>query len=384
MNYKNLDNTVLKLPKIRVATGLYAHWDSVLKINPNLLNWIDKTEKTEPRDTVLESLEEVAYTLDKAVKGEGREYLISEDVYEKINMLFPKREIRFGGNGFNMGNMLFLSGLKPVISYPSRSKRLIEASPDIDIVVDGSLKKPKEAVRFLDPDYDHIIIELENNRHILSWDPSTSQGLFDYDFLKYATTTKNIDLLIISYAHMLLPKYKKKTEEIIDLLKDEDRPKMHMELGLGSKESVEYAMKKFSESNYCDSWGMSEEECKVYLKSPSDSIEDMKEAALNAIKEYNVDRICVHTHNFAFVVSKYAMAKEYRALTAACVYAAARTFGELRLDQAKGLPTAAELMKEKMGKYNFCLVPCLFNNFPKVLTGIGDGFAAIQAVKILD
>jgi ADP-dependent phosphofructokinase/glucokinase len=236
----------------------------------------------------------------------------------------------------------------------------------------------------MDPDYDHMILELENSRHILTWDPSASQGLFDYDFLNYATTTKNIDLLIIAYAHMLLPEYKKKTDEIIDLLNDEDRPKIHMDFGLGSKESMEYAFKKFSENGYCESWGMNEEECKVYLKSPSDSVQDMKEAALDAIKEYNVDRICVHTHDFAFVVSKYEMAREYRALTAACLYAAARTFGEIKLERAKKLPTDAQEMKEKIGKYSFCLVPCLINKFPKVLTGIGDSFAAVQAVKVLD
>jgi ADP-dependent phosphofructokinase/glucokinase len=260
----------------------------------------------------------------------------------------------------------------------------MDKSPEVDVVIDNELAKPNDTIRLLDPDYDHIIVELENNRHILSWDPSATEGLFDYDFLNYATTIKNIDLMIIAYAHMLLPEYKKKTDDIIEMLEDEYRPKVHLEIGLGSKESMEYAMKKFSENKYCDSWGMNEEECKVYLKSASDKIEDMKEAALNAIKEYNVDRICIHTREFAFVVSKYDAIKEYRAMITACIYAAARTFGELKLEQAKKLPaTDIEPAKEKIGEYNFCIVPCLINKFPQILTGIGDGFAAIQAVKVL-
>jgi ADP-dependent phosphofructokinase/glucokinase len=92
----------------------------------------------------------------------------------------------------------------------------------------------------------------------------------------------------------------------------------------------------------------------------------------------------VHTPEFAFVISKYNTAKEYSALTTASFYAAARTFGELKLEQAKKLPTIdMEPVKENTGGYSFCLVPSLINKFPQILTGIGDGFAAIQAVKAL-
>ena len=128
---------------------------------------------------------------------------------------------------------------------------------------------------------------------------------------------------------------------------------------------------------------MNEKECQTYLGAESDDMEDLKEATLNAIKEYNLDRICVHTPEFAFSISKYDLVKEYRALTISCLYAAARTFGELNLKVAKMLPTALEPIKEKIGDYNFCMVPCLINKFPKILTGVGDGFAAVQAVKIL-
>lgn len=382
MLYKNLNINLINLPKVRVATGLYSHWDSVVKISEDILDWVKKAYKEKPKGSILNSMEEVAYTIDNAIKNGGKEFLITEDVYNRLNQFFMKREFRIGGNGFNMGNMLFLSGLVPVVSFPTRSKKLMESCPEVKVVMNDRLNRPKEVMRIADIDYDHIIIELENSRHILSWDPVTSQGLFDYDFLKFASDAENIDIMVLAYAHLLLPEYKKKTDEIIDLL-GMKRPKIHLEIGLGCKDSMEYAMEKFSENKYCESWGMNEKECQAYLGAGSANLEDLKEATLNAIKEYNVDRICVHTPEFAFSVSKYDLVKEYRSLIISCLYAAARTFGELNLKVAKTLPTALEPVKEKVGDYNFCMVPCLINKFPKILTGIGDGFAAVQAVKIL-
>ncbi len=382
MLYKNINVNALSLPKIKVATGLYTHWDSIVKVNKSILDWVKQAYKEKPKKPLLSSLEEVVYTIDNAIKNEGSECLISEDVYKKLSQMFSKREFRVGGNGFNMGNMLYLAGLRPVVSYPIRSKKLMESSPDVKVVLNDRLRNPKDAVKVMDPDYDHIIIELENSRHILTWDPSVSTGKFDYDFLRFATSLENIDIMVLSYAHLLLPEYRNKTDEIIEFLKKR-RPQIHLEFGSGVKDSMNYAMKKFSENKSCESWGLNEEECQTYLDAASSDLEDLKEAALNAIKEYNVDRICVHTPDFAFSISEYGTAKEYSALATACLFAAARTFGQLNLKVAKTLPTTIEPAKEKLEGYNFCLVPSLINKFPKILTGIGDGFAAIQAVKVL-
>jgi ADP-dependent phosphofructokinase/glucokinase len=281
-----------------------------------------------------------------------------------------------------MGNMLYLSGLIPVVSYPIRSKKIMENSPEFKVVLNDKLKKPIETIRITDPDYDHIIIELENSRHILSWDPMTSQGIFDYDFLKFASNPENIDILVLAYAHLLLPEYKKKTNEIIDFL-SKKRPKVHLEFGLGCKESMKYAMEKFSENKCCESWGLNEIECKTYLGAASENKEDLIESVLQAIKEYNIDRICVHTPELVFSISKYDIIKEYRALVTACLLAAARTFGDLKINLAKNLPTTVEPVKEKIEEYNFCLIPSLINKFPRILTGIGDSFAVVQAVKAL-
>jgi ADP-dependent phosphofructokinase/glucokinase len=140
---------------------------------------------------------------------------------------------------------------------------------------------------------------------------------------------------------------------------------------------MKYAMKKFAEYNACDSWGLDERECKIYLKAGSESKKDLIEATLKAVKEYNLKRICIHSSRFAFSISKYDMKKELEALSAGCLVASLKTSDKIGFLQ-KCLP-----IKKKLDNYNFCLVPSLFNPFPKKLTGLGDTFAAVQAVKIL-
>ena len=154
MIYKNLNINLLKLPKVRVATGLYSHWDSVVKINNDILNWVKEVYKEKPKDIILNSLEEVAYTVNEAIQKGGKEFLISKDVYNRLNQFFMKREFRIGGNGFNMGNTLLLAGLTPIVSFPTRPKKLMESSPELNVVVLDFLKKPKQAIRSTDVDID--------------------------------------------------------------------------------------------------------------------------------------------------------------------------------------------------------------------------------------
>jgi ADP-dependent phosphofructokinase/glucokinase len=379
MTYKNLG---VRLPKCRVATGLYSHWDSIIKVNKNILDWITNSSKSKPKDIVLDSLKEVFYALNKAIENGDREFLISESVYKKLNSFFPKRKFRLGGNGNNMGSTLYYLGLDPLVSYPMRPEKLMKRSPNFKVAVGNELGIPRDAIREGDKGYDHIVFESKEWRCILSWDIMSSQGIFDNDFLKMASNNRFIDILILAYAHLLLPKYKKRTDVVIDNLKSR-RPRVHLEFGLGCEDSMKYAMKKFSEYNCCDSWGLNEKECMVYLKAKSESKEDLKEAALKAVKEYNLKRICVHSKDFTFSVSKYNIKKELESLSTASLVAAAKTFGKFDIKNMRLLHSNGSLIKEKIGGYNFCLIPNLINPSPKILTGVGDTFSAVQAVKIL-
>jgi ADP-dependent phosphofructokinase/glucokinase len=361
----------LTLPKIRVATGLYSHWDSVIKVNKKVLKWIKNSKKTKPNKIKLESMNEVNYTLNNAIKKGGKEFLISKEVYNELTSIFPKREMRIGGNGNNMGRTLFFLGLNPLVSYPIRSKKLMETSPNFRVACKNKFKIPKKAIR-KDPEYEHIIFEFKNDRHILSWDPASSKGVFDHDFLRFACNSKFTDILILAYAHLLLPKYKKRTDVLIEKLKKK-RPKVHLEFGTGCKDSMRYAMEKFSEYDCCDSFGLNERECKIYFKSKSENKDDLIEATLNVIKEYNLKRICIHSSKFAFSISKYGIKKEINALKSACFIASAST----------GIKPVVNSVKKKIGKYNLCLIKTKLNPNPKILTGLGDSFTAIQAVKSL-
>ena len=97
----------IKLSNIRVATGLYSHWDSFIRVNKDVLKWIKNSKKVKPKKTKLNSKKEAAYTLNNALKKGGEEFLISEKVYKELKSIFPERRSRIGGNGNNMGRTLF-------------------------------------------------------------------------------------------------------------------------------------------------------------------------------------------------------------------------------------------------------------------------------------
>ena len=345
--------------KIRVATGLYSHWDSIIKIDKKILKWIEKQKKSKPKSTVLNSIEELVYTL-KNSNGDN-ESLISKKVYDELNSLFPKRKLRTGGNGNNMGRALFDFGIVPLVSYPVRPEKLMKASPKFKIACKNDFKAPIETIRKNDAEYDHIIFESEKWRNIFSWDLMSSQGIFDEDFLKFAFNPEFIDIAIISYAHLLLPEFKEKTDFLLDFIKNK-RPKMHLEFGIGCKDSMEYAMEKFSEHNTCDSWGLDEKECKVYFNAGSENMNDLIESTVKAAKEYSLKRICVHSSKFAFSVSKYDFEKEKEALKAGCLSASLKSSGKIGLQSGK-------ILKRKINGYNFCLVPSFFNQRIKTSTG---------------
>lgn len=368
MLYKNF-----KIPKLKVATGLYSNLDSIIKVDNNVLNWI-KNSNGIKGGLILNSIEEVIYSLQNSIKNGDNESIISKEVYEKLDSLFTEREFRIGGNGNNAGRTLLELGLEPLVSYPIRPEKLMNASPKFKIAVGNSIKTPKEAIRKNDPNYDHIIFESENWRNIFTWDLMTTRGVFDEDFIKFAFKPSFTDIAIISYAHFLLPRYKKRTDYLLDFIKNK-RPRIHLEFGMSCEESMEYAMKRFAENEACDSWGMNERECRIYLKAGSET-KDLIEATLQAVKDYNLKRICVHSSKFAFSISKFDMKREIEALSSAHLFTALKNSDKISFKKGK-------IIKKKLKNYNFCLVPSFFNPKPKKLTGLGDSFAAIQAVKIL-
>jgi len=378
-----------------VATGLYSNWDSFIDVDDKILEWVKKANKARPKGIVLETIEEASYTLDKALIKGGKEFLISEGLYSKLDSIFKSRRRALGGNGFHMGRALYELGLEPLVSYPCRPSNIMMASPNFKIACKGEVKTPKEAIRENDPEYDHIIFEFKKDlkkgimstgRQIFSWDLMSSTGIFDYDFLERASDSNFTDILIIGYAHLLLPNYKSKTDELIEYLNDPRRPKVHFELGRGSEESVRYAMKKFSDNNCSESWGMNEDECFTYLKAESMNIKDLIDATIEGVRTYGLKRVCVHSEDFAFSVSKYDMKKELEALGMGCIAATALTLGSIKgnLDRAKSLPRSnIKQIKKNIDEYNLCLIPTFVNEEPKILTGLGDTFAGTQAAIAL-
>lgn len=383
------------LPDVNVATGFYTNWDSLIRVDDKVLSWVKNHVKVmpKPEKVFLESLEEVAYTLNEAFRVGGREFLISENVYKKLNQLFSFREKRLGGNGFNMGRALHELGLTPLISYPFRPPSIMLNSPDVKVACKDGFKTPKQAIRYGDPEYDHLIFEFSEDksrgintsgRHILSWDLMSFHGIFDEDFFFYAFNRKYTEILVFAYAHLLLPAYKKKTNEIADWLEEAKRPKVHFELGQGSEESVRYALKVFTDKQCVDSIGLNEKECIQYFEAKDESLKELNYSVVEAVKKLGVSRICVHTSTFAFSVSKFPLEREIEALSKASLTAAALTMGGIKenINKAKNLPSSnVKVEKGKVEeKYNYCLIPVYINPKPRILTGLGDAFSAVQAV----
>jgi len=384
------------IPDVRVATGFYTNWDSFIKVDEKVLDWIKKGGKAKPKtgQVVLDSLEEALYTLEEALRYGGKEFLISKEVYDELNSFFSSRERRLGGNGCNMGRTLYELGLNPLVSYPCRPVKLMLKSPDFKVACKDGFRTPKQANRVEDPEYDHLIFEFKEDqqkeiyvsgRHILSWDLMSFYGMFDEDFFVYAFNQKYTDILIFGYAHLLLPSHKEKTREIADRLEEGRRPKVHFEFGQGSEESLRYAMKIFADKQCTDSWGLNEKECVQYFFAESEKLEDLEESVLEAIKKYGLNRICVHTPNFAFSIFRRGdPRREMEALRRGCLITAALTMGGIKENLVSGInlpKTEVEAKTEKIeAGYTLCLVPAYSNPNPKVLTGLGDAFSAVQAV----
>jgi ADP-dependent phosphofructokinase/glucokinase len=191
---------------------------------------------------------------------------------------------------------------------------------------------------------------------------------------------------VISYAHLLLPQHKSKTDTIVEYLDCVKRPKVNLELGEGSEESMKYALDRFINHNCLDSLSMNEMECKKYFKAESTALKNLMIVTTEKIKEYGLNRICIHSPEFAFSISKNDPQKEFQALQIAHHAASALTMGGIKsfwhkTDSLK--QSNIRKMEKRIGEYVLCVIPAWLNPEPRILTGLGDTFAAVQAVAAL-
>ena len=393
--------TVEALPmpaRARVATGLYVNWDSAVKVDEEILGWLEGVRKAKPESLILEREEEAAYLLDEALKKGGGEHLISERLYQRLkDLTYGKVERRLGGNGFNMGRALLELGVRPLVSYPCRPPSIMYASPTFKVAHKGRFRLPSQAIRPGDPEYDHLAFEFSRQpelgieatgRIIFSWDRMSSEGWFDEEFLEFAVKAEHTDVLVLAYAHLLLPAYKKRTDLVADMLEEEARrPKVHLEFGEGCRESMEYAFKRLTDGGCLDSVGMNERECMEHLGAKSTSLESLVNAAMEALNAYGLERICIHTSDYVFVCSKLDEKLEAEALDSAVKASAAQTLGG---EISRNLGKISAFQRSGYGfavrrfeGFRLILVPTYVNPSPKILTGLGDVFTAVQAVRAL-
>jgi ADP-dependent phosphofructokinase/glucokinase len=105
-------------------------------------------------------------------------------------------------------------------------------------------------------------------------------------------------------------------------------------------------------------------------------MKDLTEASIISVKEYNVKRICVHSSKFAFSVSRYDIKKEEESLMAGCI-AAGLKFSDT--------PKIGKIVvkKRKVDGFGVCSITGFYNPLSEKITGLGDVFSSVQAVKSL-
>ena len=338
----------------KIYTSLFVHWDLIAKTKL-------KTKPVKPCSEKLTRPQEISYVL----KQEGdKEYPITEELFNTVKEKL-KGEMRIGGNAGNASVSLGELSIPSVLSSPIRPKSLMRKLSEYPIKLISNNKETKPVLcSRKDPEFIHIIFEEKNQRKIFTYDPMCEELWLDYDFWP---AVKNADLLFLSGFHLVDRKYEKNLKYILDILQ-ERKYKTHLELAHGKKDT-HLIIKKLLDYDCVDSLGLNQDELYV-LGLKSKSIEDIKLFCSGFMKEYNVQRLCIHTSEYRLVFFRKNPEKNLKASQLSSLVCAAKTTGNIKNLRKASLFGNSEIKPEK-GK-NYFLLPVKKNPNPKIITGLGD------------
>ena len=278
---------------MKTFIGLFAHWDSVIRVKDGFL--ISKDIKSAQPNHKLSEISEVNDILSRPGDSER---LITGRLYNEFRKLFPEREKRPGGNAANAAVALGELGIECVLSCPARPKSLMMnlANYPITLAHQGSFVSPLKA-SFDANEFEHVCFEAQGYKKIFTYDTMTEECWLDSHFWD---SVNKADLLYLCGFHLINEKYSHKIDYIIDLLEDR-RFRTHLELGRGSG-TIDYAIKKLLEKNCIDSIGLSEEELE-FLGIRGD-LNHIKESAIQFLNTHSLERLAVHTKNYRLTVTR--------------------------------------------------------------------------------
>lgn len=324
-------------PSRKVWVGLFAHLDSVSRASVELL-------------LQLKGL---------GIEEHGREYFVDEARFRTIDKLLDGRELRVGGNGGNAARFLGELGVECELSAPIRPPELMRFFHGLPVFTWGVSRKNAEiAARGDDPSFEHLVLELfpplsDYKRTIISWDPMTREGWLDEGFWK------NMDggTLVLSGLHLV--QRKEAVEDIIERLRGK-KVRTYLELGEPT-DTLEYAVQRLVEEDALGHMGMNEREARaLFGVGPEGAQEVAREAGCG-----------VTIHNTEFAASTEGdMLRNLIDAVSAWAMGGLSYYRQVTTLPLKGAPRGA--------------TPSRSLPFLQRTTGLGDAFAALDAIRVFD
>ncbi len=385
-----------------------------LKENPKLLKILAENFPQEPLNvSEVNTLEELSFaTFLSFSKGSAAEYLISDEVHEKISSSVENLEERVGGPVGIVGNVLASLGIRCLIHGPSFSPRQVKVlRKDLLVLFGSSLSKifPREE----DPDLIHWIFEFKRgerlkfgkkevvapreNRVIFSHDHLNSKMFIREEYKKLSRYIgEEFPNAIISGHHLLTPRenYKERLKDLSTILQNLSRAgaKIHSEMAYNPFPKVrrEIISKVIRNSN---SLGLNEvelsllcEDLGICQKGEIVGAEELAKCCLELAEELGIDRIHLHTYGLYLECVREGgiFRPDKLALEISSVFAAAKAKkGDITsiedLKEGEKVPIYPKTEKEarkidgiKKGGYVLVAVPSRIVENPKATVGIGD------------
>lgn len=320
----------------RVWVGLFTHLDSVSRASVELL-------------LQLKGL---------GIEEHGKEYFVDEEKFRRIDKLLDGRELRVGGNGGNAAHFLGRLGVECELSAPIRPPRLMRFFHKLPVFTWGVSRKNAEIAARDDPSFEHLVIELfpplsDYRRTIISWDPMTREGWLDEGFWE------NMDrgILVLSGLHLI--EHKDGVEEIIKRLM-EKKVRVYVELGEPT-DTMKHAVDRLVEEGAVSHMGMNEREAReLFGAGPADAQEVAHEVGCG-----------VTIHNTEFAVStEQGMLRNLVDAVEAWAMGDPSYYRQVATLPLKDAPPGA--------------TPSRSLPFLQRTTGLGDAFAALDAIRVFD
>ncbi len=288
----------------------------------------------------------------------NREYFIDEQTFNTLRKFLRIRSVDVGGNAGNMAYFLGKLGVESNLSAPVRPRELTELFKGLPVYVWNHRRKLLSRASREDPAFAHIVLELrppytkEGARMIFTWDEMVTEGRIDFAFWEHVDN----GILVVSGFHLI--RNRRNLLNIIERVKGarEKGAKVYLECG-----EVTWSMSTAFKAllNHIDAVGMNEREAEKLLGA--NFIVGAKRLEKRGIK------VTVHTPDWVYSTEKFLLRKAIDIVEA---WAFGGSYTSVTHMVLKRAPDWA--------------VPTRKLPYMARSKGLGDAFAALDAIRLFD